>query len=100
MFTDRIFGSEELSAYSSCLHELEEKLCLYMQSDDAGALGFSDQDMAEIRTKSGSLRIPVKICGNMAAGIVLLPRCRGISWQIFGKGKIILQNHQISKVNG
>lgn len=100
MPVDRTFGTEELSAYSSCLHELEEKPCLYMQTDDALALEFSEQDIVEIRTESGSLRIPVKLCGNMAPGIVLLPRYHGILWQIFGNGKIILQNHQIVKVNG
>ncbi|MGE0087418.1 MAG: NADH-quinone oxidoreductase subunit NuoG [Desulfococcaceae bacterium] len=98
LLADRIFGTEELSLHSSCLRELEKAPCLYMQAGDALSCGFSDQDMVEIKTESGSLQIPVKICENMAPGVLVLPKSRQICWQIFGTGKIRIQANQISKM--
>jgi len=98
LLTDRIFGTEELSLHSSCLRELEESPCLYMQSGDALSCGFSEQDLVKITTESGCLQIPLKICENMAQGVLILPRSRQICWQIFGTGKIRIQANQISKM--
>jgi len=98
LLADRIFGTEELSLHSSCLQELEEAPCLYMHTGDALACGFADHDLLEIRTESGSLQIPLKICENMAPGVLVLPKSRQILWQIFGSGRIKIQPNQISKI--
>ncbi len=98
LFTDRIFGTEELSLHSSCLQELEESPCLHMHTGDALSCGFSNNDPIKITAESGSLHIPLKICENMAPGVLVLPKSRQICWQIFGSGKIRIQTNQLSKI--
>lgn len=85
VLTDRVFGSEELSSYSACLAPLEEAPFVGLSRQDAGILGIQSGDRLEIRTAGGEVRLAARVFDRMAAGVVLVPRLRGVAWQAFGK---------------
>ena len=97
VMVDWTFGTEELSSLSPCLQELEREPCLVMHVEDARKLGVSDGDFVEITSDGGSLQVMACLAGNMARGILLLPRHPRLSWQIFRDIKIKIKSDQIKK---
>jgi len=98
ILVDWTFGTEELSAYSSCLWELELEPCATMHTSDAESLDLSDGNRVVIETENGKLELILRVAGNMAAGILLVPRHRRLNWQIFGTGSVRIGLDQIKKV--
>jgi NADH-quinone oxidoreductase subunit G len=99
ILVEQTFGTEELSAYASCLQELEPDPCATMHTRDADAFQMQNGDRIEIETDSGSLEIVLRVTDNMATGILLVPRHHKLEWQIFGTGRIRLSKENISKVS-
>jgi len=91
------FGTEELSALSSCLHELEWEPCMYMHRRDAGDLNLRDGDRVAIHIDNLSLEIHLQVVENMAPGLLIVPRHRQLNWQVFGPGKILIGRNWIQK---
>jgi len=97
---EQTFGTEELSAYASCLAELESEPTLTMHTGEAKRLTLVDGDLVSIQTESGKLEARLKTAENMATGVVVIPRHRRLSWQIFEAGSISIKRDQIKKVAG
>jgi NADH-quinone oxidoreductase subunit G len=98
IFVEWTFGTEELSAYSACLQELEREPAILMHAGEAERLGLFDGNQVLIQTDNGRLEAKLKTFKNMAAGIIVLPRHRLLPWQIFESGRISIGRNQIKKV--
>ena len=98
ILVDWTFGTEELSAYASCLGELEPEPCATMQTRDAKTFKLNDGDRVAIETDSGKLELALRVADNMATGILLVPRHHRLEWQIFGTGSVSISRDQIKKV--
>jgi NADH-quinone oxidoreductase subunit G len=98
ILVDWTFGTEELSALSACLRELEPEPAVIVHTSEAHNLDLMDGDSVSIQTESGSLEAKLKVVENMAAGAIVVPRHRKISWQIFETGMIRIGREQIKKV--
>jgi NADH-quinone oxidoreductase subunit G len=97
ILVDWTFGTEELSAYSSCLRELEPEPCAVMHTSDANAFQLQNGDRIEIETDCGKLELPLRLADNMAPGILLVPRHRKLDWQVVGTGRIRIGKDRIRK---
>ena len=98
VLVDWTFGTEELSAHASCLRQLEPEPCLMMHPKEATDMGLIDGERVIIQSDSGNLEIKLRVVANMAAGVLVVPRHRKISWQIFETGMISIGREQIKKV--
>ena len=98
VLVDWTFGTEELSGHASCLRQLEPEPCLMMHPKDATDMGLIDGERVIIQSDSGNLEIKLRVVANMAAGVLVVPRHRKISWQIFETGMISIGREQIKKV--
>ena len=98
IFTDLTFGSEVLSAHSECLRELEPQPAVFMHASDAHSLDLIDGDPVSIQTESGAFEAKLKVVENMAAGVLIVPRHRKLSWQIFKTSMTSIGRDQIQKV--
>ena len=98
ILVDWTFGTEELSALSACLRELEPEPAVIMHTSEAQRLGLIDGDSVSIQTESGNFEAKLRVVENMAAGVLVVPRHRKISWQIFETGMIRIGREQIQKV--
>jgi NADH-quinone oxidoreductase subunit G len=99
ILVEQTFGTEELSAYASCLKELESEPCATMHTRDADAFQLQNGDRIEIETDSGSLEILLRVTDNMAAGILLVPRHHKLEWQNLGTGRMQISKKRIRKVD-
>ena len=99
IFTDLIFGSEELSVHSSCLQELEPQPAVLMHTSDAHRLDLVNGDAVSIQTESGIFEARLRVVENMAAGVLIVPRHRKLSWQVFETGANSIGRNQIQKVD-
>jgi len=98
ILVDWTFGTEELSALSACLRELEPEPAVIMHTSEAQNLDLIDGESVSIQTESGNLEAKLRVVENMAAGVLVVPRHRKISWQIFETGMIRIGREQIKKV--
>jgi NADH-quinone oxidoreductase subunit G len=98
ILVEQTFGTEELSALSACLRELEPEPTMIMHPSEAQNLDLIEGDQVSIQTESGNLEAKLKVAENMAAGVLVVPRHRKITWQIFETGMIRIGREQIKKV--
>jgi NADH-quinone oxidoreductase subunit G len=98
VFTDLTFGTEMLASQSVCLQQLEPEPAILMHSSEAVRMGLIDGDLISIQTESGKLEAKLKVAENMAAGVLVVPRHRKLSWQIFESGLSSISRDQIKKV--
>jgi len=82
LLVDQTFGTEELSAYSQTIQQVEKASRLCMHPKDAMRAGLMDGDTVALQLDGGPLEIEVSIAENMAPGIMVLPRHRRLHWQI------------------
>ncbi len=99
ILTDLTFGSEVLSAHSECLRELEPEPAVIMHTSEAHSLDLVDGDSVSIQTESGNLEAKLRVVENMAAGVLVVPRHRKLSWQVFKTGVSSIGREQIQKVD-
>jgi anaerobic selenocysteine-containing dehydrogenase len=81
LLVDWTFGTEELSSYSGCIHQVEKNPVLLMHTRDAARLGLKHKDKVVVHFDGGPLEIELAVADNMASGVMVLPRHRQISWQ-------------------
>jgi NADH-quinone oxidoreductase subunit G len=98
IFTDLTFGTEALSAHSECLWELESEPAVFMNTSEARSLELIDGDPISIQTQSGKFEAKLKVVDNMAAGVMVIPRHRKLSWQIFETGVSSIDRDHLKKV--
>ena len=97
ILVDWTFGTEELSAGSPCLQELNPEPCATMHAHDAAALNLDSGDRIVIETGSGSLELPLQVADNMAAGILIIPRHHLLNWQVFEPGRVRIRRERLRK---
>ena len=99
ILTDMTFGSEVLSAHSECLRELEPEPAVMMHTQEADSLGLVDGDSVTIQTESGNFAAKLGVVENMATGVLVVPRHRKTTWQIFAAGVSGIGREQIQKAD-
>ena len=97
VFTDLTFGTEMLASQSACLQQLEPEPAILIHSSEASIMGLIDGDFISIETKSGKLEAKLKVVENMAAGVLVVPRHRKLTWQIFESCKFRISRDLIKK---
>jgi NADH-quinone oxidoreductase subunit G len=95
---DWTFGTEELSVRSPHLRQVEKEPCLFLSEKDAVSLGISSGDRVGIQSDAGTIEVHAALAGNMARGILVLPRHHGLDWQHLKALKIRLGKNQILKI--
>jgi NADH-quinone oxidoreductase subunit G len=99
VLVDWTFGTEELSALSPPLREVERNPCLVMHVDDAAKLGLKDNDEIAIKLDRGVLEVSLCTSQNMAAGVIVLPRHRLLEWQKVRTQPKFVRFEDIEKLN-
>ncbi len=84
VFTDRTFGTEELSAASPCLGPLAADAQVQIHADDARALGIADGDRIAVGREPARFQASARVCDHMATGTLVVPRDRRLPWQKIG----------------
>jgi len=98
MAVERIFGTEELSAYSACLTELASTPGIFINAMDARQLNLTDGDLVSIELNSGAVEARLQVAANMAAGTLVIPRHKDLDWQKMGTGQTWVPKDQIRKL--
>ncbi|MBW2479576.1 MAG: NADH-quinone oxidoreductase subunit NuoG [Deltaproteobacteria bacterium] len=98
LLVDGTFGTEELSARSACLQELVPQPTLSMHAGEAKRLNLVEGDLISITTDGGKLEAKLKTAANMAPGVIVVPRHRKLSWQIFEPGPVRISREHIKKI--
>ena len=96
---ERTFGTEELSAYSTCLQELACTPGIFMQSTDAKQLNLADGDQVAVELQSGTITAQLQVAENMASGMLVIPRSPELGWQIMNTDPELVTKDQIRKLN-
>jgi NADH-quinone oxidoreductase subunit G len=96
---DWTFGTEELSVRSPYLRQVEKEPCLFLSEIDAARLGISRGDRVALQTDAGTVEVHAALAGNMARGILVLPRHHRLPWQHLQALKIRLNHNQILKID-
>jgi NADH-quinone oxidoreductase subunit G len=96
---DWIFGTEELSARSLYLRQMEKEPCLFLSKKDASQLRISDGDRMTLGSDKGSIEVHAAVAENMAPGILVLPRHHRLDWQHLKALKTGLKKNQILKTD-
>ncbi len=99
LMVERTFGTEELSAYSTCLQELACTPGIFMQSTDAKQLNLADGDQVAVELQSGTITAQLQVAENMASGMLVIPRSPELGWQIMNTDPELVTKDQIRKLN-
>jgi NADH-quinone oxidoreductase subunit G len=75
------FETEELSAFSKYIRQVEREPVLLMHAKDAFRMNLGHQDKVALRWDGGSLEVKLSISEQMAPGVIVLPRHRQLEWQ-------------------
>jgi hypothetical protein len=81
LVVDWTFGTEELSAYSSFIRQVEEPPRLLMSNQDVCRLGLCAGGEVVLPLPGGALTVELKAVDHLAPGVLVLPRHRGLYWQ-------------------
>jgi NADH-quinone oxidoreductase subunit G len=60
--------------------------------------GLGDKDRVHIALDNGSLEVEVSVAKNMAAGVMILPRHRQLSWQVVKEMPMRVPIERIKKI--
>jgi NADH-quinone oxidoreductase subunit G len=94
---DWTFGTEELSAYSEYIHQVEKEPYLLMHPKDASRTGLKDKDRITIHLGRGPLEVELRVADNVALGVIVLPKHRRLRWQQMGRQPVKVALDQIRK---
>ena len=94
---DWTFGTEELSAYSKFIRQVEKEPCLFMNSKDASRMGLKDGERITLHLDSGRLEAELRAVDNMAPGVIMMPQHRQLAWQKMERWPVKVALDQISK---
>ncbi len=91
------FGTEELSAYSKFIQQVEKEPCLFMNPEDASRTGMKDGEKVTLHLNRGPLVVELRLANNVAPGVVVLPKHRQLSWQKMERESVIISFDRIRK---
>ena len=94
---DWTFGTEELSAYSEFIQEVEEEPYLLMHPVDASTIGIEKEERITLHLDRGPVMLKLRVADNMAPGVIILPRHRQLAWQKIEKWPAKVTADQIKK---
>jgi hypothetical protein len=77
------FSTEEFSAYSHVIQQVEKDPFACMHPEDAAGAGLSDGDRISVPLDNGCLQMRLSVTDKMARGALIVPRHRQIPWQKF-----------------
>jgi len=97
LIVDWTFGTEELSAYSKFIQQVEKEPCLFMNSKDASRIGLKDKERITLSLDKGRLEMELRIVDNMATGVIIMPHHRQLAWQKIEKWPVKVAVDQIRK---
>jgi NADH-quinone oxidoreductase subunit G len=98
LLVDWTFETEELSAFSKFIRQVEKEPFLLMHPEDAMKAGLKDKDRVTLHLDGGPLEIKVSIAENMASGIMVLPRHHQLKWQKLKTFPVRIPFERIKKV--
>jgi NADH-quinone oxidoreductase subunit G len=94
---DRTFGTEELSSYSKCIQQAEERPRLFMHVSDAKRIPIAYGDKIRLSLAGSLLELEASVVENMAPGVIVLPLHRPLPWQNLKTIPLKVTLDQISK---
>ena len=94
---DWTFGTEELSAYSEFIQQVEEEPYLLMHPVDASTIGIEKEERITLHLDRGPVMLKLRVADNMAPGVIILPRHRQLAWQKIEKWPAKVTADQIKK---
>ncbi len=98
ILTDRLFGSEELTAYSDVIQSLAKEPCLYIHAKDALKAGISHGDKVRLRLDRGALELTAMVTERMAPATLVLPRLWGLEWQKMESTPFIVHRGAVERI--
>ncbi len=81
LVVDWTFGTEELSAHSKFIRQIEKEPCLLMNPRDASEIGLKDRERITLHLGRGPLEMELRVVDNMAPGVIIMPQHRKLAWQ-------------------
>jgi len=81
LVSDWTFGTEELSAYSKFIQQVEKEPCLFINPKDASRTGMKDRERVTLHLDRGPLVVELRVADNVAPGVIVLPKHRQLPWQ-------------------
>jgi hypothetical protein len=100
LLVDWTFGTEELSGYSPAVRLAESPPYLMLHSQDAVELGWGDGQQVRLPLTGTELEVEVKLSPNMARGIMVLPRQRGLAWQKLQERPMLISKQALQQGRG
>jgi NADH-quinone oxidoreductase subunit G len=97
LVVDWTFGTEELSTYSKFIQQVGKEPCLLMNPKDASRVGIKDKERITLHLDSGRLEAELRIVGNMAPGVIVIPQHRQLAWQKIERWPVRVDVDQIKK---
>jgi NADH-quinone oxidoreductase subunit G len=97
LLSDWTFGTEELSAYSKFIQQVEKEPCLSMNPKDASRAGMKDGESVTLHLNRGPLVMELRVASNVAPGIIVLPKHRQLPWQKMERWPEIIGLDRIKK---
>ena len=98
MLVDQVFGTEELSSYSQFSREAEKPPRLIMNTSDADRLGFTLGNRVSLQVNGVKIEAELQCVETMGAGVMILPRHRGIPWQKFESSRVSVSADRIKRL--
>jgi NADH-quinone oxidoreductase subunit G len=97
LLTDWAFGTEELSAYSEYIRQVEKEPCLLMHPRDASRAGLKDKERITLHLDRGPVEVELRVADHVAPGVIVLPKHRRLRWQQMGRRPVRVAMDQIRK---
>jgi NADH-quinone oxidoreductase subunit G len=98
ILVDWTFGTEELSSYSAHTREAEGSPYLALHPKDAARLGLSSGERVVLHLDGGPLKVDLRVRGDMAQGVLVLPRHRQLDWQKVPGLRVTLPANRIERI--
>jgi anaerobic selenocysteine-containing dehydrogenase len=98
LLVEQTFGTEELSSYSQFTKDAEMPPWLAMHTRDANRLGLTHEDRVSLQVNGFILEVGLRVADTVAPGVMVLPRHRGIPWQVFKAPRVMVPIERIKRL--
>ncbi|WP_243438474.1 NADH-quinone oxidoreductase subunit NuoG [Fundidesulfovibrio soli] len=76
---EALFGTEELGSYSELVRQAAGETFACLGAEDAKGLGIAEKEIVVVTLGGRDVEVAVRIFPNMPAGVIVLPRLRGLA---------------------
>jgi NADH-quinone oxidoreductase subunit G len=98
LLVDWTFETEELSAFSNFIRQVEKGPFLLMHPEDASRANLINSSKVALQLDGGRLEVKLSLSDRMAPGVVVLPRHHQLAWQKFKTLPVRIPFERIKKV--